>query len=1180
MTLAKSLQTSGPAEGQVSAAALCALHGLDEDKLARIRRLIDDGHVDPQVVADELRAWTRGAHRHLGAEKVDAALSSATLDPEYWRRFLRARVDDAYVDDRRAVGRQHVEQDLPPEAFTAQMTIARASIRRAIDEAGLDEKERSLTQEAGGALLQLDTGLVMAELAAHSARRGSRNDELSANYEEVNRVVAAAAVGNFDLRYIAQSEDDETLERSINELLASFSATVHQVRAVADGDYRNAFEARSDEDQLGRELSRLTNTLRNATERSERDRWMQKGQSDLLEQMRGGPEVDVLARRVLAYVADRVGAPVGAVFAPTEDGSLRRSAVFGIAAEDVPETIRPGEGLVGEIANAHRAVFDLDVSANPVRGSYGLGEILLKHIAVIPLVSDDSVRGVLQLALPRPLDAIRQDWLQSIAENVAIAMEAAESRALMKVLLEKSEVQSLALREQAEELRTSNEELEVSRKEIEARNEALERQQRDLETAAAELEERAQQLDRASKYKSEFLANMSHELRTPLNSMLILSEGLCHNPDGNLTERQLDSLRIIDDGGRELLRIINDILDLSKVEAGRMTLQIQPESVQGIVDTMHDQFTAVAEKKNVALTVEVDERVPDELVTDGRRLEQILRNLIGNALKFTPQGSVSVRVQPVASTMVLRDPSLDASSCLAIAVRDTGIGISRENHTAVFEAFQQADGSTSRTYGGTGLGLAVSRQLATLLAGEIHLESELGHGSTFTLVLPVRHPDGSQDSYPRVPRRPRRAEPRPASPATPAPKVAPPPLEEVAPEAPASERALLIVEDDAVFAELLAERARGANYDPVICGSGKEAILVAQRIDPKGIVLDLGLPDIDGMKVLEQLKQTLTTRHIPVHVVSAHACRAEVLRLGALGFVQKPIGEQDMVGVFERLAALESRPVARVLVVEDDVATQTAIREALDSPKLELFVVDTAEAALEALSAERFDCIVLDLRLPDMSGEDLLAQLDESHPPVVVYTASELDDVRLVELSEHTHSIVLKGARTPDRLLDEVSLFLHQVERDLPAPQRATLNRLYDKEEVLRGRKALVVDDDMRNVFALTELLQRHGLEVVQAKNGKVALEQLDAHPNVDVVVMDIMMPIMDGYEATRRIRALPEYKELPIIAVTAKTLPEDRDACLAAGASDYISKPMSPENLLALMRVLLFQNAGTANAT
>ncbi|MEQ9501676.1 MAG: response regulator [Deltaproteobacteria bacterium] len=1158
--------------------ALRALHRLDDDKLAGIRKLLDEGHVDPRVVADALRAWTRDAYVHLGASQVDAALSSATLEPEYWRRFFEARVDEDYVADRRSVGRDNAERDLPPEAFTAQMSMARTVIHRAIDEAGLDEEQRAFTKEAGGALLQLDTGLVMAELAAHSARRASRNVELSAIYEEVKRVVAAAAVGNFDLRYIAQASDDEALERAINELLASFSATVAQVRAVADGDYRRAFEARSDEDQLGLELGRLTTTLREATERSERDQWLQTGQSDLLERMRGGPAVDVLARRVLAYAAERVEAPVGAMYAATEDGSLRRSAVFGIAADDVVETIRPGEGFIGEIANARRAVFDLDVSSNPVRGTYGLGEILLKRVAVIPLVSDDRVRGVLQLALARPLDELRQDWLTSIAENVAIAMGAAESRAMMKVLLERSEVQSKALREQAEELRTSNEELEVSRKEIEARNEALERQQRELEIASAEIEERAQQLDRASRYKSEFLANMSHELRTPLNSMLILSEGLCGNPEGNLTERQLDSLRIIDDGGRELLRIINDILDLSKVEAGRMTLQVQRESIQGVIDTMTDQFTAVAERKKVALEFGIDPRVPAELGTDGRRLEQILRNLIGNAIKFTPQGSVRVRVEPVPASLKLRDPSLVATSCVAIVVADTGIGISRDNHAAVFEAFQQADGSTSRTYGGTGLGLAVSRQLAALLGGEIHLESELGQGSTFTLVLPVQHPDGPSVVAAR-PRPQPRSEPRRIERA-PTPPRAPEPEAPIVPEVPASERAVLIVEDDEVFAKLLAERARDADYDPVICSSGKEAILLAQRIDPRGIVLDLGLPDLDGMKVLEQLKHTLSTRHIPVHVVSAHACRAEVLRLGALGFLQKPIGEQDMVGVFERLAALESRSVARVLVVEDDEATQSAIRQALDSPKLELFVVGHAEAALEALGAERFDCVVLDLRLPDMSGEDLLAQLDESHPPVVVYTAAELDDVRLVELSEHTHSIVLKGARTPDRLLDEVSLFLHQVERDLPAPQRAALNRLYDKEEVLRGRKVLVVDDDMRNVFALTELLQRHGLEVLQAKNGKVALEQLDAHPDVDVVVMDIMMPIMDGYEATRRIRALPEYAELPIIAVTAKTLPEDRDACLAAGASDYISKPMAPDNLLALMRVLLFDNAGTAHAT
>jgi CheY-like chemotaxis protein/signal transduction histidine kinase len=732
------------------------------------------------------------------------------------------------------------------------------------------------------------------------------------------------------------------------------------------------------------------------------------------------------------------------------------------------------------------------------------------------------------------------------------------------------------LKMQQEELKASNEEIEASNEELEEKTKALEEQNAQIQQQSEELaegqkviEEKVREVERASKYKSEFLANMSHELRTPLNSLLILSKLLASNEEGNLTEEQIEEANVIHNGGLELLGLINDILDLSKVEAGKLTLTPEDIALDGIVKHMQQQFAPVAKDRGVAFPVKVADDLPQTLHTDAQRVEQILKNLLSNAFKFTEQGSVTLEIRRPEKTETQRT-SLDISNAIAFSVIDTGIGIEASKFKDIFEAFQQEDGSIDRHYGGTGLGLTIARKFAHMLGGEIHVASQKGEGSHFTLVLPValKHTivHTTANAAPEDTRIELKTMPKTWM------------AEFIADDRKNignKDKVLLIIEDDAAFATTLMKIARKRGYKCLAAGDGKSGLLLAAEEAVTAIILDLKLPDMDGMNVLDQLKHDLKTRHIPVHIISGRdeAENAIPLRKGAIGYLTKPVELDAIDGVFTRIEDLLQSEVKHVLVIEDDKKNQVAIQNLLRKKDVHITIAGTGESAVEHVSKTRFDCIILDLQLPDMTGFEWLEGMGKTAlPPVIVYTARELTEAENRKLAGYTGSIIIKGAKSPERLLDEVTLFLHSVESTLSADQQEIIRMQHNPDKVLKGRTVLLTDDDLRNTFALSKLLKMHGMNIVIADNGQMALEKLKEDRSIELVIMDIMMPVMDGYQAMHEIRAQKAYRHLPIIALTARAMPEEQEKCMAAGANDYLTKPVDIERLLTLLRVWLFK--------
>ncbi len=749
--------------------------------------------------------------------------------------------------------------------------------------------------------------------------------------------------------------------------------------------------------------------------------------------------------------------------------------------------------------------------------------------------------------------------------------------------LEKSEEE---LKMQQEELKASNEEIEASNEELEEKTEVLEEQNAQIQQQSEELteskrliEEKAKEVERASKYKSEFLANMSHELRTPLNSLLILAKLLAANEEGNLTEEQVEEANIIHNGALELLALINDILDLSKVEAGKLRVVAEEVTLDSIVGRMRQQFSPVSKATGVEFPIMVSDDLPATLRTDAQRAEQILKNLLANAFKFTQRGSVTLEVHRPDERMELQRTSLDYRNAIAFSVHDTGIGIEPSKFKDIFEAFQQEDGSIDRHYGGTGLGLTIARKFAHMLGGEIHVTSQKGEGSCFTLVLPVNlagveteeiltpagyaAPDGARTELKKMPKT----------------AIA----EFIADDRQNignKDKVLLIIEDDPAFAATLMKIARKRSYKCLAAGDGKTGLVLAVEEPVTAILLDLKLPDIDGIQVLDQLKHDLRTRHIPVHIISGREeGNAVPMRKGAIGYLTKPVPKEAIDGALIKIEGLLQSVVKHLLVVEDDRKTQIAVESLLRKNDIHITVAGNGAAALKELAATRFDCVILDLQLPDMTGFEWLERMEsaaagDETPPVIIYTARELTEEENWRLSRYTGSIIIKGAKSPERLLDEVTLFLHSVESTLSRDQQEIVRMQHNPDQVLQGRTLLLVDDDLRNTFALSKLLKKHDMNIVIADNGQMALEKLRENRSIELVIMDIMMPIMDGYQAMRAIRSQPSLREIPIIALTARAMPEEQQKCMAAGANDYLTKPVDIERLLTLLRVLLFQQA------
>ncbi|MEY2160090.1 MULTISPECIES: response regulator [unclassified Rhodanobacter] len=860
----------------------------------------------------------------------------------------------------------------------------------------------------------------------------------------------------------------------------------------------------------------------------------------------------------------------------------------------------PGEGLVGQCAIERKAIVLDDVPANYLHIDSGSGEALPGHLAIMPVLYRDTLIGVLELAGFTPLSPLVQQMLDELLPLVALSLENLNRTASVQDLLQRTQEQAdelrvseLVMRQQKEVLRDNNdalqakteeleeqsqrliaseeelrvqaEELQASNEELREKTESLNRQKYVLEDLQQETAEKAAELARASQYKSEFLANMSHELRTPLNSLLILSRSLADNDTGNLDEEQVESARIIHDAGNSLLHLINDILDLSKVEAGKMELVIDNLALAGLGQRLRRTFAHVAEEKRLGFTLDIDPGLPPVLRTDASKLEQIANNLLSNAFKFTADGTVGLRIGRPGSDADIPE-ALRGQPLIAMTVSDTGIGIPQDKFQRVFNAFEQVDAGTSRNFGGTGLGLAISRRMAQLLGGDIVLRSESGRGSHFTVLLPETPPPASGTAE-DAPRAGTARLSRAASPYLP-----PKPADDDR-DAPMPDQAtILVIEDDPAFARILIDMIHRKGYRALAAGDGESGLQLAREHRPTGILLDVSLPAMDGWSVLDQLKADDATRAIPVHFISVIDGGTRGLQRGAVGFLTKPVSRESIGLALERLLHFAAGQPRHLLIVDDDADSRTAVRTLLRDDSVQIEEAGSAEDAMGKVARTDYDCIVLDLGLPGMSGLELLAQLAQTSkgvPPVVVYSGRELSREESLKLRQYTDAIVVKGARSTERLLDEVSLFLHSVRH---APPRSVAEPAAG--DGLAGRRVLLVDDDMRNLFALSKVLRGWGLQVSMAQDGHKALKMLADGEAPELVLMDVMMPGLDGYETIRAIRAQPHFASLPIIALTAKAMRGDREKCLEMGASDYLSKPIDTDQLAALLRAWLQRRA------
>ncbi|HSC91040.1 MAG TPA: HAMP domain-containing protein [Gaiellaceae bacterium] len=1091
-----------------------------------------------------------------------------------------------------------------------------ANVTTAVARGDLSQK---ITVEAGGEI---------AELAATINRMV---DQLSTFAGEVTRV--AREVGTEGkLGGQATVEDVSGVWKNLTDNVNQLAATLTtQLRAIAEvstavtqGDLSRevTVEAQGEVEELRDNINRMIGNLRSTTQRTAEQDWLNSNLARFGGLLQGRRDLRSASRLIMSELTPLVGAQHGAFFVLEGEGDeaeLRLLATYGYKErKTVANRFKPGEGLVGQAALERKPIVITQAPPDYVKVTSGLGEASPVNIVVMPVLFEDQVMAVIELGSLAPFTEVHQAFLEQLAETVGVVLNTIVATMRTEELLVQSQSLTRELQSQSEELQSQQEELQQTNQELEeqaaslkASEELLQQQQEELQQTNEELEERsalleeqnqrieqtnaeieharraleekAEQLALSSRYKSEFLANMSHELRTPLNSLLILAKLLADNPEQNLTDKQLEFAATIHSAGTDLLELINDILDLSKVEAGKMELSPADVPLDELRAYAERTFRPLAEQKGLRFDVEVADDVPTSVHTDEQRLQQVLKNLLSNALKFTDTGEVTLRVERAPHGVGYASSTLaEAEDVLAFAVSDTGIGIAEDKLRLIFEAFQQADGTTSRKYGGTGLGLSISREIARLLGGEIAVASEPGRGSTFTLFLPARlvEPERPQDDdggpvtafEAELVARASAPPPVDLDAALAAPAEVPDDRDEIEP----GDRVVLIVEDDPDFAGIVLDVARERDFKGVVALRGDTALALAHDLRPDAIVLDLTLPVLDGHEVLEQLKRHPETRHIPVHVISGGDGRQDVLRAGAVAFIEKPATKELLEQTFGSITSFIDRPVRRLLVVDDDEAQRRAIAELVSGADVEIEGAGDADEALAALEERPPDCVVLDLKLPGKSGFELLEQVKRDERfrdlPIIVYTGKELTKREETRLRRYADTIVVKDVSSPERLLDETSLFLHRVESRLPRERRRMLEQLHGAEAVFEGRRVLIVDDDVRNVFALTSVLEGHGMEVRFAENGKEALEALRQDPEVDLVLMDIMMPELDGHETTRAIRERPQFERLPIIALTAKAMKGDRDRAIAAGASDYVTKPVDTDQLLSLMRVWLYR--------
>lgn len=937
---------------------------------------------------------------------------------------------------------------------------------------------------------------------------------------------------------------------------------------------------------LDQAFRKMTISLRDGRAAEAQRDWFKSSQNDLNALLRGEHQAQDLAERVLNYLVQRLGAAVGALYLYEEHSKkLILMASYALQRrKHLSDRFAVGEGLIGQVAHERKSICLMNVPPDYLTITSALGEATPRNVIAVPLVQGDHLIGAIEIAAFKVFSDNELELLELSREGISIAFSVSRSRNLTQELLAQSQQQAEELRVQQEELQQSNEELHERAEILERQREEIREKNEQVENSSREIQMKADQLEQANTYKSEFLANMSHELRTPLNSMLILSSLLKENKENKLDQKQVDYAATIHDAGKDLLHLINDILDLSKIESGKLELHYEDVALADLYQPLETLFRPLADQKSLQFEIEVSQ-APAQLQLDLTRTHQILKNLISNALKFTTQGKVQLRI----SSITAGESPLGVHSTV-FAVSDTGIGIPAEKQGLVFEAFKQADGGINRKYGGTGLGLSISRQLVLRMGGDLQMLSTQDQGSVFSVYLPT-HPDEATALVDA----PRHLASNPTTPAataavTTATAMAPAKSTRAAPPSPAfstlppatmaddrqtlkqGDKCILIIEDDRNFANILMDFVRNNQFAAVVASDGESGIKLAHHFLPSAIILDVSLPNIDGWEVMRRLKDFPQTRHIPVHFITGVEDRKTAMEMGAIGFITKPITVEQLSGVLTTIEDALSKTVRKLLIVEDNPEELKSLIALLSEKNILISAASSGREAIEQLNTHHFDCMVLDLGLSDMSGFDVLSHVqnkEEKHRlPIIIHSGRDLSREDEKELRRFAESIIIKGAKSPERLLNEVTLFLHLVESKLPENKRRMIRATFDHESTLDGKKILLVDDDMRNIFSLTSLLSEHGVKVIEAENGKEALLRLNEHPDTALVLMDIMMPEMDGYVAMQEIRKDPRFAHLAIIAMTAKAMKGDQQKCLDAGANDYIAKPLEPQKLLSLLRV------------
>ncbi len=975
------------------------------------------------------------------------------------------------------------------------------------------------------------------------------------------------------------------LTGNVNLLAANLT---NQVRAIAEvatavtkGDLTRSIQvdARGEVAELKDNINTMIDNLRLTTDRNTEQDWLKTNLARFTNMLQGQRDLGIVGKMLLSEMAPLINAQNGVIYLveAVPEAHLELLSAYADSSDETdghPAQIAVGDGLIGQCAADGRRVLITEVPSNVVPIRSGMFKVNPANIIVLPVLFEGQVKAVFEFASVSVFTPLQVSFLDQLTASIGIVLNGIEATMQTEALLQQSQKLARELQSQQRELQQTNEQLEQKAQQLAERNVEVEAKNQEIEQARRALEEKATELALTSKYKSEFLANMSHELRTPLNSILVLGQQLAENPDENLTGRQVEFARTIHAAGTDLLNLISDILDLSKIESGTVSVEAEEILFTNLGEMVVRPFRHEAESRGLSFDVAIDPRLDRSIITDSKRLQQVLKNLLSNALKFTAHGGVRLAIRPATAGWTPDHPILrHAPAAVAFEVSDTGIGIPPEKQKIVFEAFQQADAGTSRKYGGTGLGLAISRELANLLGGEIQLASVPGVGSTFTLYLPTKY------AGPTVPQRmPANIAPPSASPPSPAGLALERGVVENLPDDRSTlqpgDKVLLIVEDDPHYGRIIADLAHESGFKVLIAARGAEALTLAAEYQPTAVSLDLFLPDMLGWTVLSELKQNQLTRHIPVQILTLDEDRQHGLARGAFSFITKPATKEGLDQALRRIKDFTEPRRKRLLLVEDNSAERLSISALLGHDDIDIIAVETGTEACQVLHQDPIDCVVLDLRLPDMSGFDLLAQLRDdptlSDLPVVVFTGRQLSAEEDAQLHTMARSVVVKGVESPERLLDETALFLHRVIADLPPDKQQLIKRLHDSDADLVGKSVLLVDDDARNIFALSSVLERRGMNVVTATTGREAIGLLEATPAIAIVLMDIMMPEMDGYQTLMAIRAIPSLRRLPIIALTAKAMKGDREKCLEAGASDYLAKPVNTEQLLAALRMWL----------